>query len=134
MNTNAMDTMHSDHRRWQAALSQWKDDLAEWDRELVQAGEALREVGAALDSHAAGLDAHARLLRREDQEVDDHEHLMACLARHQADHDPISQHGGHDAEACRFARLHDAHERLKKYHHTLMARISVLARAAAEPA
>lgn len=134
MTTETPEKMHADHRRWESALSQWNDDLAEWDKELVQASQALRDAGAALDAHAAGVDAHARLMRREGQEVEDHEHLLACVARHQADHDRIGQCGGHDAEGCRFARLRDAHERLKKYHHALMAKVSLLAKAAAEPA
>jgi hypothetical protein len=134
MTATTSETMHADHRLWAESLSQWKDDLAIWHRELTEAGEALRQAGAALDAHAAGLDSHARLLHREDEAVENHEHLIACVARHQADHDRIAQAGGHDAEAARFRRLLDAHERVKKYHHTLMAKVSVLARAAAEPA
>lgn len=132
--TATREKMHADHRQWAEALSQWEDDLAIWHRELIEAGEALRQVGAILDAHAAGLGSHTRLLHREDEAVEDHEHLIACVARHQADHDRIAQAGGHDAEAVRYRRLLDTHERLKKYHHTLMAKVSVLARAAAAPA
>jgi hypothetical protein len=100
---------------------------------LIEAGEGLRPAGAALDAHAAGLDSHVRPLR-EDEDVEDHDHLFACVARHQARQDRIAQLGGHDAEGRRYARLRDAHERLKKYHHTLMARISLPSKAATEPA
>jgi hypothetical protein len=133
MTTATNEAMHADHRTWAMALSQWQDDLALWHRELIQAGEELRQAGAVLDAHAGGLDSHARLLRREAEEVEDHEHLMACVARHQADHDRVAQTGGHDAEAARYARLREAHERLKRYHHQLLAKVSVLAKAVAEP-
>jgi hypothetical protein len=104
-----------------------------WHRELIEAGEALRQAGAAVDAHAAGLGSHMRRLHREAEAVGDHEHLIACVARHQADHDRIAQAGGHEAEAARYRRLLHAHGRLKKYHHTLMAKVSVLAKATAEP-
>ena len=133
MTTATTEAMHADHRVWAMSLSQWQDDLALWHQELIRAGEELRKAGAILDAHASGLDAHARLLRRETEEVEDHEHLMACVARHQADHDRVAQAGGHDAEATRYTRLRDAHERLKRYHHQLMAKVSVLAKAVAEP-
>ena len=132
MSSTTSEMMHADHRQWAEALSQWKDDLAIWHRELIRAGEELRQAGAALDAHAAGLDAHARLLNREDAEVEDHEHLIACVERGQAGHDRIGEAGGHEAEAARFRRLQDAHERLKRYHHELMAKVSVLARAVGE--
>ena len=133
MTTATNEAMHADHRTWALAMSQWDDDLALWHNELIQAGESLRQAGAALDAHGGGLDSHRRLLHREAEEVEDHEHLMACVARHQADHDRVAQAGGHDAEAARYRRLLDAHERLKRYHHQLMAKVSVLAKAVAEP-
>jgi len=41
--------------------------------------------------------------------------------------------GAHDAMAARHPQRRETHERLKKYHHAVIARVSVLLKAIAKP-
>ena len=119
--------LHADHRVWLADLSLWQDDMAEWRAELGKALENLREAESALRAHAQGLDEHQVELDREEEAIRQHECGIALAGRAGLDATP------HDSQAARHPQRRAAHERLKKYHHTVLARVSLLLKAIAQP-
>jgi hypothetical protein len=121
--------LHADHRLWLSDLSLWQDDLREWRDELGRALDDLREAEAALRAHAQGLDQHGVAMDQEAEGIRQHECGIALTERAGAG----LTAGPHEAQAARHPQRRDAHERLKRYHHTLIARVSLLLKAIREP-
>jgi len=124
--------LHSEHRDWESDASLWKDELETWLKELSRASGDLRRAERALEAHAQVPDRHTLDLLPEERDVRRHERAMAQVAgggRAQ----PVLPPGDHTAAAERHRKMRDAHERLKKYHHTVLARVAVLLKAIAEP-
>jgi hypothetical protein len=124
--------MHADHRAWLSHLSLWQDDLDAWRKELRRATDDLRQAERVLEAHARALDQHTLDLTREEGEILAHERTLARpgLPGRQ---DFGRRTAAHVTEADHHIQLQDAHERLKAYHHIVMARVAQLARALAEP-
>ena len=95
--------LHTDHRAWPADRSLWQDNGGEGRAELGRALDDLREAAELLRAHAQEIDNHA-------VELD-------------------AEAGPHDRRAARHPQRRAALERLKKYHHTVLARVSLLLKA-----
>ncbi|HVK11432.1 MAG TPA: hypothetical protein VM597_21865 [Gemmataceae bacterium] len=121
--------LHADHRAWLADLSLWQDDVREWRAELGRALDDLRAAEGLLRAHAQGIDEHAVELDAEEEAVRQHECGIVLVERAGG-----LEAGPHDDQAARHPRRREAHERLKKYHHTVLARVSLLLKAITAPA
>jgi hypothetical protein len=124
--------LHTEHRDWETDVSLWKDELETWLKELSRASGDLRRAERALETHAQALDRHTLDLLAEEREVRRHERAMAQAAGGGRGELALPP-GDHTAEAERHRKMGDAHERLKKYHHAILARLAVLIKALAEP-
>jgi len=124
--------MHVEHLNWQTDVSLWKDELDLWRKELARASDDLRRAEQALEGLAQSLDRHTLQLLKEEQEVRRHERAIA-LDTEDGYGQLIPPPSNHTAEADRHRKARDAHERLKRYHHTTLARMSLLLKAIAEP-
>jgi hypothetical protein len=124
--------LHAEHRDWETDISLWKDELETWLKELSRASGNLRRAERALESHAQALDRHTLDLLTEEQAVRRHERAMAQEAGGGRE-GLVLPPGDHTAESERHHKMRDAHERLKKYHHAILARLSVLLKVIAEP-
>jgi hypothetical protein len=122
--------LHADHRAWLADLSLWQDDVREWRTELGRALDDLREAEGLLRAHAQGIDDHAVELDAEEEAIRQHERGIALVERAGGGLDA----GPHDDQADRHPQRRAAHERLKKYHHTVLTRVSLLLKAINAPA
>ncbi|MBO0696978.1 MAG: hypothetical protein J2P46_01160 [Zavarzinella sp.] len=123
---------HTLHRDWEADVSLWRDELDNWLKELSRASGDLRRAERALEAHAQALDRHTLDLLTEEREVRRHKRAMGQAAGG-GRAEPVLPPGDHTAEAERYRNMRDVHERLKEYHHAILARLSVLLRAIAEP-
>jgi len=119
------ESMHHDHRQWESDVSMWRDDIDLWEqghqnalKELKRIDERLAEQAEALESHVDQLDSHAANTLQ-------HEHAVAAECHDHAEPTPNSI-AEHLKEATAHQHLRDAHERLKKHHHTVMAHIAML--------
>ncbi len=125
--------MHSDHRHWGCEIAAWRDDVGLWQHEIDKALSDLAGLERTLRGHAEALRGHAEQIRSHEEELREHEE---ALARY--------EHGGpgeekligmalyHNAEAALHDRQREAHERIKKHQHTVLARWSLLLRALGE--
>jgi hypothetical protein len=125
--------MHVEHLQWQTDVSLWKDELDLWRKELTRATDDVRRAEQALEAHAQSLDRHTLQLLKEEQEVRRHERAIA-QATGDGQGQLVLPPSNHTAEADRHRKARDAHERLKRHHHTILARMSLLLKAIAEPA
>jgi hypothetical protein len=87
----------------------------------------LRGAEEALRAHAQAIDRHQVELA-EEEAIRQHECEIALVERAGG-----LEAGPHEAQAARHPLRRPAHERLKRYHHTVLARVSLLLKAIAEP-
>jgi hypothetical protein len=120
--------LHADHRAWLADLSLWQDEVAEWRAELGRALDDLRRAEEALRAHAQGIDRHQVELVQEEEAIRQHECGIAIVERAGG-----LEAGPHETQATRHPVRRQAHERLKRYHHTVLARVSLLLKGVAQP-
>jgi hypothetical protein len=126
--------MHSDHRKWRSEDDLWRLEIAEWQQEIAAALIDLQKLGMALCDHEKALEVHAAAVRACEQTMLEHEHAIADeQKRDGALAGVVAQTEGHQGEAQHHAAQRAAHERLKKHHHTLMARWNVLKQALIKP-
>jgi hypothetical protein len=136
MATGSHADMHAEHRRWLDDEALWRDELAVWHKELEAALAGLKQTDAGLQDHRSGLEAHGEDLRTEAEALAGHETALA-----EFEHGSVRGGGeelirlakAHRDAAARHARRRNAHERLKRHHHTVMARAARLGKALAGP-
>jgi hypothetical protein len=125
--------MYADRQQWLKDLDRWKGDLKGWDAELAYAVEELRRVEAALAAHRSALDNYRNELQGEAE-------LLAArdaAAGEYVSGEPMAGFDSsiepHPERAARHVQLWDAHERLKRYHHGIIAKVHLLLGAVTEP-
>ena len=123
--------MHGDHQTWEAENALWHDQLREWQRETDQAIAEMAQIEQALRSHERQLEVHAAAVRLKGNACDRHEHELAQAAQKQ---EHVCTGGGHCRETRDQNEERRRHERLKRTHHTLMARWSLLLKSLQEAA
>jgi hypothetical protein len=119
--------MQADHRQWDYIHSTWRVDIERWRGEheasllqLAKLQEMIRQHGEALESHAKAIERHQESLR-------DHGRAMSSYQGHGAG-EPLQETmaSKHRENAERHEMHRDAHERIKKHHHTVMAHLTML--------
>ncbi|MCA9137574.1 MAG: hypothetical protein KDB00_12470 [Planctomycetales bacterium] len=130
--TNMAETMtssasvHADHRQWESDLSMWRDDVDRWGKDHEKALVDLQLVQQRLSDHCQAMAAHVNQFDTHEEHVRAHEHNVAETCRSNEGSGEESFVHGHTEEATRHQQLRDAHERMKKHHHTVIAHIAGL--------
>jgi septal ring factor EnvC (AmiA/AmiB activator) len=111
--------------------------VAGWWRpedELKTAVSDLKRLESALRAQQATLEAHRRAVAAHERHLAGHEHALAEFERGAAaNNDLLTMAKDHRQEVPRHAQQREAHERLKRRQHTLMAHWSLLLKALAGP-
>lgn len=131
MSKTVQQKMHAQHRQWQSDSETWRSDIDEWKKELRVALGDLREVEDMLRDSLDALAAHADSVWENEQRRCAHELELREEARSgsekKTDKAWAKQHREH---AARHERLANAHVRIKKYQHNVVAEVRRLLRAA----
>jgi len=129
MSKTIQQKMHEQHRRWQSDSDTWRSDIDEWKKELRAALGDLREVEDMLRDSLDALAAHADSVWESEQRRCAHELELREEAKSgvekKTDKGWAKMHREH---AARHERLADAHARIKKYQHQVVAEVSRLLR------
>ncbi len=117
----------TDHHQWDFEHTHWRADIENWQREhesslleLTKLQEFIRRHGEALASHAAALEQH-------DQRLRDHHRAMSELET-RGGGEPMQATLAEEHRDCadRQQIQRQAHERIAKHHHTVMAHLKML--------
>jgi hypothetical protein len=117
--------LHRDHLEWKTDNAFWRDELAVWQGELKQAGPMLERLQRILQEHASKLEVHAGSIGLAEEACDAHERRLVQAAR-VATPSKAAPGGEHCVETYDHAQQWEMHESLKRRHHTLLARLSML--------
>ena len=115
-----------DHHYWQSDIKHWRDDVQRWKEEQEA---LLNALSKALNEHLQALKEHGEQIGHHQAAVIAHEHfLLECehTAGTELQDEEHSREDAHGLEARRQAALWDAHERIKKHHHGIIAKIEML--------
>lgn len=124
--------MSGEHKQWQSDNCMWRDDLARWQKQAEQAIAALKSLEESLQKHRKALQLHQLAIATEEQELKVHEHAMAEFERGGAGENLLEMVGPHKEGASKHNARKEAHARLKKHHHAVMASWSALEQALSE--
>jgi septal ring factor EnvC (AmiA/AmiB activator) len=115
--------MHNDHRNWQSRYSMWQDDLIAWQKELGTAMNEARELLTTLDRQASVLSEHKTKIDNHQSALTTHEHEIAASEKfgNEVPDSLTATHQEMVRQADSFARQH---ERIKKHHHALIAKLN----------
>jgi hypothetical protein len=123
-NTNA--ALRADHRLWQHEDTEWVADIERWRAEHKAALEQLATMQAAVHRHGEALDAHAEILAKHEQHLRDHERALSEFERAGGGAAERAMTQQHQQEAQRHKEHRAAHERIKKFHYTVLAQLQLL--------
>ena len=126
MNAVSHAQMHSEHKDWQSENALWRDQLREWEQQTAKATEDLELIRSALAKHVEILERHAAAVRLYEQKSMEHEHEIATAVAGTSPGIPNRTDGKHFDEIADHHQVRLRHEALKKHHHELMARFSLL--------
>ena len=131
MSKTIQQKMHEQHRRWQSDSETWRADVDEWNKELRAALGDLREVEDMLRDSLDALAFHADSVWESEQRHGAHELALREEAMSGAEKKTDKAWAkAHREHAARHERLADAHARIKKYQHQVVAGVMRLLRAA----
>lgn len=124
MSKTIQEKMHEQHRQWQNDHESWRIDIDEWRKELRKTQVVLKDVEEMLRDSLDALEAHADTVWSKEQRLHAHEldlrnEIMAG-ARKKTDKQWAA---AHHRQAVQHTTLSDAHARIKKYHHTVVAEV-----------
>lgn len=115
--------MHRDHKEWYSEQVCWRNDLRSWQHELVNAKEDLKQIESALKDHETTLQQHGSAIRLNEQEMDQHEHSLTVYEQGGEGAELLAMVEKHRQEAKLHADQRAVHERLKRQHHAVLARL-----------
>jgi hypothetical protein len=124
--------MHHQSRFWQNEEALWRDDIRAWEEELTQTLAEAERLNAALSNHEKTLRSHAAAIRLHGQDEATHVHALAEYERGGLGADMLGLAHEHQEKINMHIRQRQAHERIKRRHHTVMAHWRLLLKALAE--
>jgi septal ring factor EnvC (AmiA/AmiB activator) len=105
----------------------WWEDIEAWRQQHAQAVQALDDIQDALAGLRQALDSHTEEIQRIEHSLHDHERGLAAFV-HEGNgaevQEPMMKN--HRQQIFRHACQREAHERIKRHHHTVMAHILTL--------
>ena len=125
--THNVSDMHAEHRLWASEHSMWCDDIELWYRQHESALTQLKKLEELIRQHGECLDCHAQEVQHLQHSAEGHEASMAAYRREGADAEgQQAMCANHLQQAERHAKQREAHEWIKKHHHTVMAHLTML--------
>ena len=119
MTATSHQEMHKDHIRWESDLSMWTHDLKMWENEIRNLDEIVKYFEEAIKQHKVALVDHMRVLASHKARLERHEIDLGILDEGSGIDSELAEE--HVAEDTRHQQQTAAHERLKRYHHSLIA-------------
>ena len=107
----------------------WRDDIELWLKECQHVLVDLGRVREALQSHELAINAHFAAVQKHETAEQTHEQLLAGSTPGSARENLAEMAAEHQVEASHHQLQREAHERIKKHHHTMIARCSLLLKA-----
>ena len=123
--------MHREHILWESDLAMWTHDLKMWESELANLEEIMEFFEEAVKQHKLALIDHMRVLASHKSRLERHE-IDLGLVREGSPLD-VELSEEHTTEQARHTQQFNAHERLKRYHHSLIALSNSLRQALDSP-
>ena len=119
--------MQAEHRQWDYVHSTWRVDVERWQREHESALSQLAKLQEIIRLHGEALESHAQAIERHQQGLRDHGRAMSEYQSQGVD-EPLQEKmaSKHRKLAGQHKAQGDAHERIKEYHHTVMAHLTML--------
>ena len=111
--------IHKEHTNWVSDLQMWSLDLKMWEEEMDALKKTLQFINDAVKYHEEGLMDHLKMLIDHRNRLNQHERDIKFVVEGTGLDTKLSDL--HKDEAYHHERYMEAHERLKKYHHKLMA-------------
>ncbi len=124
--------MHAAHACWQNDNALWHEELKLWQDELAETRRELADVSAAIERHAKKLVEHGAALTLYGQEAPVHDHALAEFERGSSGQALPELAGKHQEAEQQHAAIRSVHEQLKRRHHRLVARCSLVHKAIGE--
>lgn len=121
--------MHSDHRQWSSEETLWEDDIQIWEGELDAALGDIKQLAEVIGEHRKCLEAHGDAVRAARAHRAKHEHALAEYERGETGEDLVVLAQKHEEEGAKHCEQRQAHERVKRHHHTVMAHWRLLLKA-----
>lgn len=118
--------MHGDHQHWLSESDFWREDTAQWRTEIEQSLRDVERLNEALRAHAAALHAHLEMICSHAQKIRAHEHALAGFEQGDGGDELIGFAKDHEKERAEQVATRQVHERLKKFHHGLIAQLNLL--------
>lgn len=118
--------MHGDHKHWLSESALWQDEITVWHDEVQRALGEVNHLAKALRDHAAALNDHGKGIAGHDDTVRSHEGALAGWEKGAPGGELVSLATAHDKEAEQRAALRQVHQRVRKFHHTLLAQWNLL--------
>jgi hypothetical protein len=107
----------------------WRLEIAAWQQELETAVKELGTLKAALKDHENALQTHAAAIRAYEGDAGEHEHALAAFEQGGSGGELIDMAKTHGEEVSQHTLRRQAHERIKRHHHSMMAQWNLLVKA-----
>ncbi len=126
MTTISHSEIHGDHRYWQSEIKMWRDDIQQWQQERE---DCIAELLEAINRHDRAMECHTNSIVDHQSAIVDHEHFIAeceqnSSAKDKGDEATFAE--THQGESSIQNDLRASHERIKKRHHTVMAKLAMV--------
>jgi hypothetical protein len=126
MTAEIHESMHRDHKAWESEFNAWRDDIRMWQEEYAQTRKKYQELETIWQKHEEALRQHASIMRLDELKCGSHEHAIAEFEQGASGADLPRRVALHQGEAKHHEQLRATHEKLKRYHHELIARWRML--------
>jgi hypothetical protein len=118
--------MHQQHVEWDKAAETWQGDISHWKKGLEAALLDLDAIREAMQDSLIALGHHADSVWEHQQRLKAHEAVVCEEAKAASNQTDKAWAETHDAESSRHQRLGDAHERIKRHQHGVVAEVKRL--------
>lgn len=126
MTTISHSEIHGDHRYWQNEIKMWRDDIQLWQQERE---DCIAELLEAISRHDRAMECHSNSIVDHQSAIEDHEHFIAECEQKMNTEDKgqvetfMETHYG---ESALQTDLRASHEKIKRRHHTVMAKLAMV--------
>ncbi|MGD2075242.1 MAG: hypothetical protein PVI91_00855 [Gammaproteobacteria bacterium] len=126
MSKTVQQKMHEQHLQWDRDTQTWRSDIEQWKSELQAAVRDLDTIAEAMRDSLLALENHGDTVWEHVQRLKAHELVVDEEAKEGANRTDREWATRHEAESSRHDRLSDAHERIKRHQHGMVAEVKRL--------
>jgi hypothetical protein len=120
--------MHRDHQYWLKDGAFWRDEISLWKEDAQKALGDMTQLENALRELVQSICAHEESVNQHLVKITTHEHSVSEFEQKRAGDSLqlLTLAKAHKQEEADHVQQRQAHERLKKQHHTIMAQWNML--------